>query len=399
MTLSISTSWWSIEPLGWFAEEKLLGAALQGKVHRVPLSLYVNKSAWYAHQSRFAAENPGLIPVVKGNGYGFTLPVLAQAAALLGVGAGVDQVAVGTAQEARVVLENCPHDVIVLEPFLSAANEYAMPERVIHTAGSVAAIRRLVGHRMLVECRSSLHRQGVPRESLHEVRRALGAWRPEGFSLHLPIDRPADVDPMRQVADWMSALAQAGLDVPTMYVSHLTQREMGTLAARFPDTRFRLRVGTNLWLGERAAIEARATVLDAIPVARGERIGYRQNRVQHGGWIVVVSGGTFQGVGLEAPRMHHGLPPRIREVAESGVRAMNRILSPFWWQGRRRWFAEPPHMSVSMIRLPLSAEPPQSGSELLARVSYTRTHFDRVVLLEDFEARSTSVTDSLQLGA
>lgn len=365
---------------------------ITGKGFAVPLSLYVNKRAWYAHQGRFATEIPGLIPVAKGNGYGFTLPVLAEAAAWMGAAAGVDQVAVGTVQEAQVVLERFPHEVIVLEPSLTASDAFALPERVIHTAGSVDAIRQLAGHRMLIECRSSLRRQGVPRESLPEVRRALGAGRVEGFSMHLPIDRPAGSDPTRQVAEWMSALAEEGLDVPTMYVSHLTKSELGSLAARFPGTRFRLRVGTNLWLGEPAALEARATVLDAIPVAKGERIGYRQNRIRHGGWIVVVNGGTIQGVGLEAPKMHHGLQPRIRELMRSGARVMNRMLSPFWWQGRRQWFAEPPHMSVSMIHLPLAGEPPQAGSELLARVSLTRTHFDRVVLHEDFETQPYPAT-------
>jgi hypothetical protein len=356
--------------------------------------LYVNQSTWYAHQSRVAAENPGLVPVVKGNGYGFTLPVLAQAAARLGAAAGVDQVAVGTVREAQSLLAHYPHEMIVLEPYFPAAEGSALPERVIRTAGSVDAVRRLAGQRMLIECRSSLSRQGLPRESLSEVRAALGPTRAEGFSLHLPIDRPAGTDAMREVTDWVNTLVEAGFNVPRMYVSHLTRTETDVLTARFPRTRFRLRVGTKLWLGEPSALEARATVLDVIPVAEGQRIGYRQARTRHGGWIIVVSGGTVQGIGLDAPKLYRGLQPRIRELVRSGARLTNRTLSPFWWQGRQQWFAEPPHMSVSMIHLGPSGEPPEVGGELYARVSHTRTHFDRVVLHEEPGPRPIIVTDA-----
>jgi hypothetical protein len=76
-----------------------------------------------------------------------------------------------------------------------------------------------------------------------------------------------------------------------------------------------------------------------------------------------------------------GLLPRAKELGRSGLRAMNRTLSPFSWCGRRRWFAEPPHMSVSMIHLPGTETPPRPGSELLAELRHTATHFDRVALV------------------
>jgi len=97
----------------------------------------------------------------------------------------------------------------------------------------------------------------------------------------------------------------------------------------------------------------------------------------------VVSGGTVHGVGLEAPKIMQGLLPRAKEFGRAGLRAMNRTLSPFSWQGRRRWFAEPPHMSVSMIYLPGAQAPPRPGSELLAELRHTATHFDRVAIVNE----------------
>lgn len=119
-------------------------------------------------------------------------------------------------------------------------------------------------------------------------------------------------------------------------------------------------------------------MLDVLHVGKGDRIGYRQGRVRRGGWIVVVSGGALHGIGLEAPRTLRGMAPRAREIGRSGLRMVNRALSPFTWANRRQWFAEPPHMSISMLYLPEDVSPPEPGSELTAAVRYTATHFDRV---------------------
>ena len=97
----------------------------------------------------------------------------------------------------------------------------------------------------------------------------------------------------------------------------------------------------------------------------------------------MVSGGTVHGVGLEAPRTLRGVLPRAKELGRSGLRALNRTLSPFSWQGRRLWFAEPPHMSVSMIHLPGALRPPRPGTELVAELRHTATHFDRVAIVNE----------------
>src|ERR1700733_4256594 len=43
----------------------------------MPLTLYVDHEAWHQHLKAKVAEDPGLVPVAKGNGYGFTVPLLA----------------------------------------------------------------------------------------------------------------------------------------------------------------------------------------------------------------------------------------------------------------------------------------------------------------------------------
>jgi hypothetical protein len=92
----------------------------------------------------------------------------------------------------------------------------------------------------------------------------------------------------------------------------------------------------------------------------------------------MVDGGTAHGVGLEAPGARRGLRPRAKTLARSGLAAMNRVRSPFTWDGRKQWFAEPPHMLVSMLLLPRDTQPPEPGMELDADLRYTTTRFDRV---------------------
>jgi hypothetical protein len=357
----------------------------------MPLTLYVDRIAWERQHQRLIEQYPGMVPVAKGNGYGFTIPVLAQAAAQLRV----DQLAVGTLAEAAAVLDLFPRDLLVLEPF---QEDEAIPsrrgpspasvleeqlrhgDRIVRTAGSVDAVRKLAGHRMVLDCRSSLQRHGVTRAELPDVAAALGGQELEGCSLHLPLDRPDRSDPVGETVSWVRALQANGLAAPVMYVSHLHEGELDALAAACPGVRFRPRIGTELWLGDTAALQARATVLESFPVTRGERVGYRQSRSRQRGWVLVVSGGTVHGVGLEAPRTLRGLVPRLKELARSGLAAANRTRSPFLWQGRKQWFAEPPHMLVSMLYLPRQCRPPEPGEEIPAGLRHTSTHFDQVVI-------------------
>jgi len=112
----------------------------------------------------------------------------------------------------------------------------------------------------------------------------------------------------------------------------------------------------------------------------GQRVGYRQRRAPGEGHLLVVAGGTSHGVALTAPRAVRGVPARTKLVAEGGLQAVGRALSPFHVAGRRRWFMEPPHMQVSMVWLPSGIAPPAVGSDIPVDVRMTTASFDRVVL-------------------
>ena len=62
----------------------------------MPLQLTVDGERWRAHLRRLGDGLPGLVPVAKGNGYGFGLGRLARKAQWLGV----EALAVGTYEDA-----------------------------------------------------------------------------------------------------------------------------------------------------------------------------------------------------------------------------------------------------------------------------------------------------------
>jgi len=341
-------------------------------------SVYVDVHLWRRHLERVRDERPGLAPVAKGNGYGLGNARLAAESALLGV----DTLAVGTAGEVADVVGAFDGDVLVLTPYQPGTDDGTAPQshRVIRTVAHLRTLRELTaGSRVVVECRTSMNRHGLRPEDLDEVADAIGDARLEGFALHLPLDRPGDVDPENETHQWVELLTRAGLDTSTIWVSHLHRVELDRLRSRHPDVLFRPRVGTDLWLGEPAALTARGTVLDVEPLARGQRCGYRQHRAPAAGHLVVVSGGTAHGVALEAPKAVHGAVSRAKVVAQGTLEAAGRNLSPFWWSGKQRWFVEPPHMQVSLVFVPAKVAPPDIGEELTCRVRLTTTHPDQVV--------------------
>ena len=115
-------------------------------------------------------------------------------------------------------------------------------------------------------------------------------------------------------------------------------------------------------------------------VERGDVFGYRGRSFPRDGHLVVVSGGTAHGIGLEAPKGDSGLRARAAVVARGGMDAMGLTRSPFWIDGKPRLFAEPPHMQASMLFLPRDAAAPAVGDLVDVRVRYTATAFDRIVV-------------------
>lgn len=348
------------------------------------LTLHVDTERWRAHQDEVLARHPDLVPVAKGvNGYGIGIPNLMEAASKLAAG-GVEITAVGTAAEAEQAKDHYSGRLLVLTPYLAGEDVRDLPDRVIRTVASVEAVEALLGRRVVIDLMTSMRRFGLQKQDIPRLRTALESdqARVEGFSVHMPLDRAAG-DYLRETSAWVDALVSAGIPVRTLFVSHLTPDEISTLAKRHQGTTVRPRIGTELWLGDRKALQTRGTVHSVQKVNKGDRFGYRQHKARGDGHLIVVSGGTAHGVGLENPKNFGrglaGLAPRAKFARRAALALLNRTMSPFSWQGRTLWFAEPPHMQVSVLFLPAGVAPPKVGEELPVEVSPVMTHVDRVV--------------------
>ncbi len=343
------------------------------------LTLYVDAERWRAHLAGVRDRTPGLVPVAKGNGYGFGVARLAGEAARLGV----DTLAVGVpAEVAAARAGGFTGDLLVLAPPRPAAARAAEgldDARLLRTAASPADLHALAGgpHRVVLEVHSSVHRHGLAPDQLAAAAALVPDGRLAGFALHLPLQPPAG-GRVGEARAWLDRLRAAGLDPATIWVSHLDAAELAGVRRAEPQVSWRPRVGTGLWLGDPGALRARATVLDAHRLPRGTPVGYRQRPMPYAGTLLVLAGGTAHGIGLEAPRVVRG-PVRRAKVAAAGLLgAAGWALSPYTVAGRKRWFAEPPHMQASLVLLPGSVPAPEVGSEVPVEVRHTTVTFDRL---------------------
>ena len=78
----------------------------------MPLSLHVDGQKWRSHLSQLMSAKPGLVPVIKGNGYGFGLELLAAESTRLGV----ETIAVGLASEVAKVRAAFAGEIVILSP-------------------------------------------------------------------------------------------------------------------------------------------------------------------------------------------------------------------------------------------------------------------------------------------
>lgn len=336
--------------------------------------LHVQSARWLDHVRRTVESTPGIVPVVKGNGYGLGRDLLATEVRALNL----DLLSVGTYDEVPDALARFDGDVMVLTPWRPFTPEITYDPRVIHTVGRVDDIARLAaerpGVRVVLEGETSMARHGLDRHELAPAVAALGDLIVEGFAIHLPMAG----DNLAEAEEWAAVLETSQLETATLFISHLTPAELAALSERRPQLRLRPRVGTRLWLGDLAALDVRATILDRHAVMRGERVGYRQRPMPRDGHVLVVAGGTSHGVGLEAPRAVAGAVERGKSLAKGGLAAAGLALSPFTIAGKQRWFAEPPHMQASMIFLPADIAPPEVGETVSVAVRFTIASFDRI---------------------
>jgi hypothetical protein len=357
----------------------------------VTFRLHVNESSWRAHliseRDRIAAAGATLVPVIKGNGYGFGRDLLLREAGALGA----DVVAVGTVFEARDVLTRDDHgftgSVVVLTPWdLRDAHARAVwdqldtfdnANRLVRTVSSTEMQARVGSRRHLVEIESSMSRFGI--RSAVSPR----AESCEGVSLHLPLEQPVSSESGSSGASGRTLEAIRALHSAdaSLWLSHLMEPELRQVCAHAQSTRILLRSGTGLWLGERKGLQAWGTVL-AVHTNVDRPVGYRQRRGPRNGTLLIVGGGTAHGVALEAPTAARSVRARAVRVAGGVLEASGKMRSPFHIgsDGPRAWFAEPPHMQVSMLWMPAGADTPQVGQELPCDVRMTTATFDSVTL-------------------
>lgn len=335
------------------------------------LTLTVDGDRWRAHLRTVAEQTPGLVPVAKGNGYGFGLGRLARKAAWLGA----DLLAVGTYEELPEVAQRFAGDLLVLTPWRPFTPDLdpALHKRVIHTVSRLTDLAALREHqpdaRVVLERMTSMRRHGMTAADLWQ---AADAGRTEGVAIHLPMTGGNLAEARRLMDDVVGAGAR------TVFVSHLTVEELTRLRREYADLTIRPRVGTGLWLGDRGALRVGATVLDVHPLQRGDRYGYRGRSARSAGHLLVVTGGTAHGIGLAAPAGATSLRARATTAARGGLESMGIVRSPYFLDGRQLQFAEPPHMQASQLLLPQDARVPEVGDRVDVRVRYTTTAFDRV---------------------
>lgn len=339
------------------------------------LKLTIDTARWRQHLDGVKGEVPGLVPVMKGNGYGFTNAELAREAHRLGS----PVVAVGVPQEVDALrVAGYQGDVVILNPF----NEFDLAsiaaltdETVITTVSRLDDVARVAemapGTAVLIEVETSMHRHGIPVDAIDGL--DLSGLDVRGWTVHLPAS--GDVEEARRLAD---AIARHPEGPKGVWFSHLGFVDYRRLSDELTIP-VRLRVGTRLWLGAKDAYRATGTVLDVHQLPKGTPVGYHGHPTPAGGWIVVISGGTAHGVALAAPATAHSFKQRLIPIAEAIQEFRGRVTSPFTVAGKKRPFAEPPHMHSSLVFVDGPGAPAAVGDEVPVTVRMTTTHFDAIV--------------------
>jgi alanine racemase len=344
------------------------------------LTLYVDSARWSRHLRSVVDKHPGIVPVAKGNGYGLGNPRLAEVSEQLGV----DLIAVGTYREVAEVETAFTGSVLVLSPWRSFEAPPTADPRVVHTLSRLQDVIELAEAsrsrekpRVVLELLTSMRRHGLSARELRAAAACADAFTVEGFAIHLPMSHGSHLGEVQRL---MTDAVASGLDTRRVFVSHLTEPELAGLRTSYGDFELRPRIGTDLWLGDRGALQVRSTILDVHEVDRGDVFGYRGRSAPKNGHIVVVSGGTAHGIGLEAPTSGATIRDRAARVAKGGLDAAGFVRSPFTIAGKQRLFAEPPHMQASMLFVPSGTVIPPVGTEVDVQVRFTATGFDRTLV-------------------
>ncbi|MGA0798584.1 MAG: hypothetical protein ACO3O9_05495, partial [Candidatus Nanopelagicales bacterium] len=193
----------------------------------------------------------------------------------------------------------------------------------------------------------------------------------EGLALHLAINQ-SDDKKLKEILDWLEVWQDISTN-KTIWLSHISNDLLNTLKELKPEFKFNVRIGTELWLGDKSFISAKGVVLGIIEgVARA---GYSQKRLNSGKKIVVVSGGTANGVGLNSDITIKKSSDRLRVFLTGLLGSFGKYQSAFLLNRKKTYLFEPTHMNVSLIEV-AAKEKIAVGDVLEAQVRYSTCNFD-----------------------
>jgi hypothetical protein len=357
-----------------------------------------------------ATAGAELVPVIKGNGYGFGRRLLAAEASRLGC----NRVAVGTVWELGQALADFAGQILVLEPF-NASDDAAVAQwrqhlehnsdRVIVTVCNLDldSVRSAGAKTIYLEGKTSLSRFGILPFDMQSITK-FSDLNVLGLSLHLPIVQPAiKLDATTEISSAFNGAALSLSMTETwnwivlyqelatkfsmpkhLSLSHISEDQVKSLKKMMQNYNFdfaiEVRVGTKLWLGEPSALQACGTVLQVHEISHRQTAGYQQISSGSHKRLIVVSGGTAHGVAMAAPTNANSLRKRGIALVEGVSQAIGKVRSPFSHHGKNLDFVEPPHMQVSML---WSDDPTIAvGDSLNCNVRNTTSNFDCVLGLD-----------------
>jgi len=281
------------------------------------LRLSVDSDVWNSHVAATAARLGEVMPVVKGNGYGFGRGVLmAHAARISG------DVAIGSVHE----LNDLPGGLrpFVLTPVGAGVGAITRRDAVL-AVGSVRDLDVLATlgatNPIVIKVESSVHRYGTAPSAAADLRKRAEAAGHEvvAWSAHLSLTGTDD----DRAPEAVAIAGVLATDIP-FHVSHV-----GGAVAKVRDAvrhRVVVRSGTHLWLGDKSMVALHADVIAVRPARGGTIAGYRNTPVVRDASLVMVGCGSSHGVGpLDDGR------------------------SPFHFAQRRLDMLEAPHMHTTML--------------------------------------------------
>lgn len=301
------------------------------------LRLTINEHAFRAHVAHVVGTTPGLIPVVKGNGYGLGRPFLVRLVSeLLG---SAQAVAVGTVFEAQDI--PAPTPVYILTP-IGEFDQVDIPSNAIPTVATERdlAVLQTKGWKspVVVKLASPMQRFGVASHDFLALVQNISAagLTIHSCALHLPLHQ-SNEEIIAQLKTWIPLIPTC----VTVSLSHVSSTQLVVIRETFPTTECEVRLGTALWHGDKSFFSLHTEVLAVHPIEKGNTAGYHSTAAPADGHIVVVAAGTA-----------HGVSP-----LENGS-------SPFHFQQQRLTLLESPYMHSAMCFVPLGQPCPKIGDAI-----------------------------------